>query len=446
MYKNSILYERKINNAVRHKYYLLSAIIILIGFQQFPVLRIGGSFKVYEFLSILLLLKYVSVKPKTPLVIIVWALFVFSPIVSFLNAFLFQNIPYDFFVRYPEALHSFKFDNPLFPLLQLVYMIFNYSVFSHIYYNDEIFENFEKLKKKVVVVGTFIAIYSIIACFTVDVITLLPNFVQNKTVYNFRSSGLSQEPSFYVLYQVWIVLYACYSRSSFSKIMWILIIVINVTSLILTFSTALLALLGVVLLIPFIFKSALKYKILVLSILVVTCIVGYIILVNLGIYNLFESLFINKAQNFFLSPEHTLDSGSFRNYTGRIGLEIFKDNPWCGVGVGNSVYYMHPFEYKMGIVAFGETLGLGIFPQNLYSCVLAEQGILGGIFLFLLIFYILRVLWKNRNTSPYGRMFFIGGIFNVSVMFSVSVVYSLFIWLFLAISMGYYRYSKKRCL
>ena len=265
-------------------------------------------------------------------------------------------------------------------------------------------------------------------------------------MYNFRSSGLSQEPSFYVLYQVWIVLYACYSRSSFSKIMWILIIVINVTSLILTFSTALLALLGVVLLIPFIFKSALKYKILVLSILVVTCIVGYIILVNLGIYNLFESLFINKAQNFFLSPEHTLDSGSFRNYTGRIGLEIFKDNPWCGVGVGNSVYYMHPFEYKMGIVAFGETLGLGIFPQNLYSCVLAEQGILGGIFLFLLIFYILRVLWKNRNTTPYGRMFFIGGIFNVSVMFSVSVVYSLFIWLFLAISMGYYRYSKKRCL
>ena len=105
---------------------------------------------------------------------------------------------------------------------------------------------------------------------------------------------------------------------------------------------------------------------------------------------------------------------------------------------------MHIYENKMGIVEFGEVLSLGIFPQNLYSCVLAEQGLLGGVALFLFIFCVFRVLWKNRNSSPYGKMFFIGGIFNISVMFSVAVVYSLFIWLFLAISMGYYRYSKNK--
>ena len=103
--------------------YLLFAIIVLIGFQQFPVLRIGGSFKIYELLSILLLLKFVTIKPKTFLMIVVWTLFVFSPVLSLLNAYLFQSIPYDFFIRYPEALHSFKFNNPFFSLLQLLYMI-----------------------------------------------------------------------------------------------------------------------------------------------------------------------------------------------------------------------------------------------------------------------------------------------------------------------------------
>ena len=442
--KNNVYNKRNISFAIKHKYYLLFAIIVLIGFQQFPVLRIGGSFKIYELLSILLLLKFVTIKPKTFLMIVVWTLFVFSPVLSLLNAYLFQSIPYDFFIRYPEALHSFKFNNPFFSLLQLLYMIFNYSVFSQIYYNNQIFDNFEKLKKYVVIVGTFIAIYSIIACFTVDIITFLPSFIQNKSVYDFRSSGLSQEPSFYVLYQTRIVLFACYSRSSFSNKKWFFIIVINIFSLVLTFSTALLALLGILLFIPFVFKFSFKYRIFVLLILIVVCVAGYFMLVHSDMYKLFEMFFINKAQNFFITPDHTLDSGSFRNYTGRIGLEIFKENPLCGVGVGNSVYYMHIYENKMGIVEFGEVLSLGIFPQNLYSCVLAEQGLLGGVALFLFIFCVFRVLWKNRNSSPYGKMFFIGGIFNISVMFSVAVVYSLFIWLFLAISMGYYRYSKNK--
>ena len=82
---------------------------------------------------------------------------------------------------------------------------------------------------------------------------------------------------------------------------------------------------------------------------------------------MFETLFLNKATNFFYAPDHTLDSGSFRSYTGRIGWEIFYNQPLLGVGVGNSVYYMHLYEFKMGIVNFGDTLSLGIFPQNLYA-------------------------------------------------------------------------------
>ena len=88
--KNNVYNKRNISFAIKHKYYLLFAIIVLIGFQQFPVLRIGGSFKIYELLSILLLLKFVTIKPKTFLMIVVWTLFVFSPVLSLLNAYLFQ--------------------------------------------------------------------------------------------------------------------------------------------------------------------------------------------------------------------------------------------------------------------------------------------------------------------------------------------------------------------
>ena len=156
-----------------------------------------------------------------------------------------------------------------------------------------------------------------------------------------------------------------------------------------------------------------------------------------NLYDVFELLFITKLESFFSSPDNTLDSGSFRNYTSAIGLQMFRDHFITGVGVGNSVYYMYLYEFKMGIELFGETLHAGSFPQNVFSLVLSEQGIVGGICLFLLLFEILRNNWKYRNASNYNRMFFIGTIFNVITMFTIAPVYSLFLWVFLALGFNY---------
>lgn len=172
--------------------------------------------------------------------------------------------------------------------------------------------------------------------------------------------------------------------------------------------------------------------------------VGYFILLESGYYDLFETLFLNKAVNFFSAADHTLDSGGFRNYTGRIGWEIFCSQPLFGVGVGNSVYYMHLYEFKMGIVSFGEMLSLGIFPQNLYACVFAEQGLLGGIALLLFLLGVVKELWKYRNDKPFGRMFFIGGLFNVAVALSNSLVYALYMWVFLVLALGYNKYVHEK--
>jgi O-antigen ligase len=115
-----------------------------------------------------------------------------------------------------------------------------------------------------------------------------------------------------------------------------------------------------------------------------------------------------------------------------------------GVGVGNSVYYMHLYEFKMGIVNFGDTLSLGIFPQNLYACVFAEQGLIGGCALLFFLLAVVKELWKYRNEKPYGRMFFVGGLFNVAVTLSNPLVYALFIWVFLVLALGYNKYIHEK--
>lgn len=422
---------------------LLFYIIIFIGFQQFPVIRLGGSFKIYELLAFILLLKFKSPPIKNYKLIFLWILFVASPIISFVHFALFLNIPKSFYMHYPEVIGSFKFDSILFTVLQVVYMLFCFSTLSNIYQSQWLYANFNKLRKAVVIVGTCIAIYSLIAVFIYDPIPYLPNFIQNKSIYLFRSSGLSQEPSMYVIYQTWVVLFNFYSKDLFKKHTWKIMILINLCSLVLTFSTTLIALFVIVLFLIFCDKSQKKQQIIILSSISFVLYIGYIILVNSGYYDLFESLFIHKVENFFSSSDHTLDSGSFRNYTNRIGWAIFKDHPFLGVGVGNSVFFMHLYEYKMGIINFGEMLHAGSFPQNLFAAVFAEQGLLGGCTLLCFFVAIIKNLWENRNKTPLGKMFLIGGLFNIAATFTNANIYALFIWLFLALSLGYNKYNQQ---
>jgi O-antigen ligase len=427
------------------KYNLTFFIIILIGFQQFPVLRIGGSLKVYEILAIILLLVNVSTYNQQMTihkkVFFSWILFVISPIISLLVAYLTIRYPTDFFLAYPKTSDSFKFNYEVFPILQLLYMFFCFSVISTIYTNKLLYRNTDKVIKISVIIGTCIAIYSLIACFTTDIIIYLPEFIQHRTEYIFRSCGLSQEPSFYVLYQGWIVLFTYYSKKIFKKITWILLMTINIFSLLLTFSTSLIGFVIVLLASIFLFKNSKKIYFIFICFLCISG--GYLYITMSNNIEFVESIFINKAQNFFSSPNHTMDSGSFRSYTARIGLEMFKDYPITGVGVGNSVYYMHKYDSRMGIVEYGETLHAGIFPQNTFTCVLAEQGLIGGIGLFFLIAVIIRSSWKNRNKNTLCKVFFIGCLFNIIAMFAITPVYSLFIWVFMAFALGYYNYLDK---
>lgn len=436
---------------IRHKLgiqtKMLCLIIFLIGFQQFPVIRAGGSFKIYELLAIGMLFLSMFNKAKTNkyslVQLLALGLFVVSPLLSLIISYVVLDYPVGFFNTYSQT-DSFKFNYYVYPALQMIYMFFNYTVFSAFLNADSLYRIFDRILKFCIYIGTAIAIYSLFAMFIFDIVAKLPDFIQNKHEYGFRSTGLSQEPSFYMLYQAWIVLIVFSSKKIFKKPLWLTLLAINSFSLILTFSTTLLALILILFSSFFILKHPLKTKIWLGISTLIGILTIYFVLSNSSNWAYFESFFINKITNFFTAPDHTLDSGSFRSYTTRIGYAIFKDFPFSGVGVGNSIYYMYLYEGKMGILVFGETLFPGSFPQNSFSIVASEQGVFGICLLLFLLLKMLQIFWQFRNYNSYCRMFFIGYMFNITALMTIAPVYSLFLWLFPAFGIGYIMYIKKQ--
>ena len=158
----------------------------------------------------------------------------------------------------------------------------------------------------------------------------------------------------------------------------------------------------------------------------------------------FEYFLIEKLENFFSAPEHTYGSGAFRSYTNRLGYAIFNEYPITGVGIGMSQYYMHIYDPQMGIINYGETLIPGMFPQNVFSITFAELGLFGGICLILFCIINWIKAWKYRNKNSLCLYMFAGVSFNILSLFSQSPAYSIFLWAFIALSAGYYKYLRKQ--
>lgn len=427
---------------------LLFYIIILLGCQQFPVIRIGGSFKTYELLGIVLMIYSVLYINKTYTSrqnIYALLFFIVVPVISYVYSSAFYEYPYGFYARYPGSL-DFKTNYYLFPLLQLFLLAINFFVYSALINTQGIYIHFHRLIRASILIGTIIAAYSIMAMFFWDPISQLPSFIQFKRHYNeARSTGLSQEPGTYVLYQAWICLFVFYSKFLYSKTKWRFIMVINLLSLLFTFATGLLGLLLIVIFGFFTFKGSAVNKRKAFFGFSLFVFVIYVGVVYFNYAEAINNYFFKKIETFFLPHQHdTLNSGGMRNYTTSIGLRIFEDYPFLGVGDGRSIYYMYLYEYKMGIYKWGERMISTSTPQNMYAVILAEQGIVG--FTILSVFYgsIIWKFWVNRNKSGYHKMFLMGGLFVFVVLFTLWTPYHMFIWSYLGLGIGYIKFFDKQ--
>lgn len=194
---------------------------------------------------------------------------------------------------------------------------------------------------------------------------------------------------------------------------------------------------------PFVFKSSKKTRMTIIFGLVTFVLVVIFVAQYAGLYDELQYALYYKIENFFTPADHTMDSGSFRNFTSRVGLEIFKAHPLLGVGVGNSPFFMHLYESKMGIVVWGEELSMSTMPQSFYACLLAEQGLVGCLGFALMLVGFIPKVWKNRNLGSLGKIFYLGVLTNLGVLFSVPIIYSLYLWVFLALALSYYNFVGK---
>jgi len=85
-------------------------------------------------------------------------------------------------------------------------------------------------------------------------------------------------------------------------------------------------------------------------------------------------------------------------------------------------------------------LSPGIFPQNSFSSVLADQGIVGGLSFLAFLGGALRKFWINKNKSRYNQMFLLGTLFNFLAMLSIAPTYSLYLWVFIALGLCFIKY------
>lgn len=418
-------------------YYLLIGIVATIFFQQVFVINIGGSFKIYELLSILLLLTFLFVDHQRiygKLSLILFLFFVILPTFGVIKYFLLP-LPYDYYQRFPNATNLLRTNIILAPLLLLIYYWFTWIVINYIISSKQIYKNRDKILNLFITVATIISLYNFYALIFVkflgfpDIIPSWLDFRNSPTYKTGRFGGFSDEPGTYIILQTWVVYYLVLGNIKIHRHK--LITVINIISWVMTMSSLLIP--GIIILILFLFKKNKKsrFKILISCIVLI---ISFIFLVKAyGIQSQVKYIAKEKLENYVKGADHTLDSGSYRNFTTRLGFRLFEDNFILGTGPGTSCFYIWHYENQMGIRTWGERITETTYPQNGYAKIAAEMGIL-GIGLFILFFcYLLRQELKNSSSS-FVYTSLAGSIFVIIAYFTVYPETSLFLWLNIALA------------
>jgi hypothetical protein len=427
----------KINNYLYSRS-ILTSLFCFIFFQQVFVLNIGGSFKIYEMLGILLIFIWFLEKKHTmtPQIISLFFFFCISPVLSNVLFILFSDIA-GYYERFPDAKSSWRYNKNFTIFYTTILCIMNFCIANLVISSRYIYNNRDKIIKLFIITGTAIAIYSLYSFFCVGLFgfpDLFPAFIdaRNRPPEKglLRVSGFCDEPGSYVIIQTICVYYLMFYKKLFKKNINKLFLIINLITIFLTISSALLVMFG-----GFIFyvfclskKNDKTYKnriYIIIFLLFIVCLGLYINNLTNGLMKYF---FLDKIQNFFKSPTNTLDSGAMRAYTSRLGIKVFEDNILFGSGAGCSNYFLYKYEYTFGITSWGERLSKSIYPQNNHSKILAEQGLFGYVS-FLCFFISTFFIFFKYKKDDFIKVHI---LILVSIFIFNSVIYpstNLYLWL-----------------
>ena len=196
-------------------YLLISIVSSVIFLQQVFVINIGGSFKIYEIIALLLCVIFICYdKPKIygKLSVILFCLLIITPIISFIFLML-DGTKYDYYSRFPDAVNSLRTNVVFAPLILLIYYCFCWVFFNYATASETIYANKNKLIKTFVVTATIVSIYNFYSYITVywlglpDIIPGFLDYRNSPVQLTGRFCGFSSESGTYVILQTWVVYY-----------------------------------------------------------------------------------------------------------------------------------------------------------------------------------------------------------------------------------------------
>jgi hypothetical protein len=393
-----------LNNSNKYSYdKILIALFCFVFLQQVFILNFGGSLKIYEILGILLIFVCIKQNEKyiTTQLMYLFFFFCISPIISDIFFLLFADTS-DYYYRFPDARYSLR-TNEIFTIIYMLLLcLFNYCIANLIITSEFVYVNRNKIIKIFIITGTCISIYNLYAFFGVGILGLpdiIPSFLEHRNsppAKGFlRVAGFSDEPGSYIVIQTPCLYYLIFYRKIFKKEMEFVLLLINGISILLTLSSSLLITFsGLVFYMLFLSPYRIdRLRICLLSIFLLFL----FLIVDSNTNGLMTYYFITKIKNFIAKPNNTLDSGAMRAYTSLLGIEVFKENPLFGCGVGCSNYFLYKYEYSLGITSWGERLGKLIYPMNNHAKILAEQGLFGYFFFLLFFISTFFIFIKNRH-------------------------------------------------
>ncbi len=428
--------------------FLMVLLFFFIFYQQILVVNIGGSFKIYELIALVLMVFYLFDKKiiYEKHSFILFLFFVISPLASFIVYYLGLDAS-SYYQRFPEANTQLRFNIYFIPILILIYYIFNWVTINYIIGSKWVFENRYKLVKIFILSGTLVSIYSLYGIFFVYNLgfpDLVPSFIDYRNsnpTFQIRPAGFSAEPSSYIIMMSWIMLFLLFLPNLYSRTKRNVLILINGLVLVLTLSSAIVAFLGAIFVYYMFFQSYKKF-LKFFFVLITTIFLFYLFIGNYVDMGFVQYTFYEKIIELFTPPETILSSGQFRSYTSWLGIEIFKEYPLYGVGGGNSYYFLFNFEKNIPIETYGYELTHSIAPMNIYTKVLAELGILGFLLLLSFLFYSLYTFAKFHKQNPFFKIGFIGLLMTCGFFFSVYPNYSLFLWINIALCLNVLHFRK----
>lgn len=421
---------------------IVKVIFATIFLQQVLVLNVGGSFKIYEFAAMALLFLSLVQGPKIygKSSILFFLLFVVVPVVSLFVYFVSIDVE-GYFERFPEADENLRFNYNIIPLVVLIYYIINWVVINHIFGSLWVFKNRVRLVRIFVLSGTLISFYSLYGLFFVyllgfpDVVPDFFDFRNSRPDFQMRPAGFSAEPSSYVIMLTWVLLFLIFIKDVYSAKLRYLLIAVNGSVFFLTLSSSILAVV-VSFVLYLVLSRGLVAKIKYTFVFLFISMIMLPILNEVAGSDFVLYTFRDKIVELFQYPTTLETSGQFRSYTSVLGLLVFKDYPFFGVGGGNSYYFLHAYESLLQIAHYNFSLTHSVAPMNGYSKVLSELGIFGFLMLIAALSHSLYVFYKNRHLGQFFAVGFVGTLSTFGFLFAVYPIYSLFLWVCIALCLN----------